>query len=76
LHGGGVVRAEVINGRIVAAVGRAAARLAVHVASALDGDPAEAAFLLPPARCRGNGRSGMMLRRPRGRPVGSRCRTR
>jgi hypothetical protein len=32
-----VVRAEAINGQIETAVGRSAARLALHVAAALDG---------------------------------------
>jgi hypothetical protein len=37
LRSGLVVRAEAINGQIETAVGRSAARLALHVAAALDG---------------------------------------
>jgi hypothetical protein len=37
LRSGLVLRAEAINGRIETAVGRSAARLALHVAAALDG---------------------------------------
>ena len=37
LQSGLVVRAEAINGQIETAVGRSAARLALHVAAALDG---------------------------------------
>jgi hypothetical protein len=36
LHSGVVLRAEAINGRMDSAVGRSAARLALHVAAALD----------------------------------------
>lgn len=39
LQSGLVLRAEAINGQIQAAVGRSAARLALHVAAALDGQP-------------------------------------
>jgi len=38
LRSGLVLRAEAINGQIETAVGRSAARLALHVAAALDGD--------------------------------------
>ena len=38
LHSGLVLRAEAMNGRIEAAVGRSASRLALRVAEALDGD--------------------------------------
>ena len=37
LQSGLVLRAEAINGQIETAVGRSAARLALHVAAALDG---------------------------------------
>jgi hypothetical protein len=37
LHSGLVVRAEAMNGRIQAALSRSTARLALHVAAALDG---------------------------------------
>lgn len=50
LQSGLVLRAEAVNGRIETAVGRSAARLALHVAAALDGglcDPR------PPALRRG-----------------------
>jgi ribosome-associated translation inhibitor RaiA len=45
LQSGLVLRAEAINGQIETAVGRSAARLALHVAAALDGG----AGRLPPA---------------------------
>lgn len=38
LHSGLVLRAEAINGQIQTAVRRSTARLALHVAAALDGD--------------------------------------
>ena len=38
LQSGLVLRAEAINGQIETAVGRSAARLALHVAATLDGD--------------------------------------
>jgi len=47
LQSGLVLRAEAINGQIETAVGRAAARLALHVAAALDGDTGRR--LVPPA---------------------------
>lgn len=45
LHSGLVLRAEAMNGRMEAAVGRSAARLALRIAEALDGDGRR-----PPAR--------------------------
>ena len=42
LQSGLVLRAEALNGQIQTAVGRSAARLALRVATALDGHPARA----------------------------------
>ena len=51
LQSGLVLRAEAVNGRIETAVGRSAARLALHVAAALDGSLGDARP--PPALRRG-----------------------
>jgi len=52
MQSGLVLRAEAINGRIETAVGRSVARLALHVAAALDGG-AGSGRPAPPQRARG-----------------------
>ena len=79
--GDGGIGVEVINGRIEAAVGRAATRLAARVACVLDGHPGGLAHALDCDWCRGDGRlspgslpaprlSVAVAPRPRGRVKG------
>jgi hypothetical protein len=53
--GNGAIGVEVINGRIEAAVGRAATRLAARVACLLDGHPSGSAHALDCDWCRKGG---------------------
>lgn len=76
--GDGGIGVEVINGRIEAAVGRAATRLAARVACVLDGRPRGLAHALDCDWCRGDGRLslGAPARPPRPSPAGRRPRAR
>ena len=78
LQAGDGIGVEVINGRIEAAVGRAATRLAARVARALDESPGGAAHALDGDGFRGGDRSSPgTLPAPRRRlPVGPRRRAR
>jgi len=77
LRPGDDVRVEVINGRIDAAVGRAATRLAARVACALDGGPGGPRHALDCDGCRREGRvSPGTADGPRRRPVEVRRRAR
>jgi hypothetical protein len=75
---GNGIRVEVINGRVEAAVGRAATRLAARVACILDGGPGGVAHALDCDGCRR--RVGMFPRTPTGPrrrpPAGPRRRAR
>jgi hypothetical protein len=57
LEAGDGIRVEVLNGRVEAAVDRAATRLAARVACVLDGGPGSATHSLDCDGCRGSGRS-------------------